>query len=215
MFDALISFFNSSFFVALTTIATAFVAWLVYQAKIKNDKIQAARVLITEIRIAEERIDQMKNKMNDTIPSDLPLIFPTKSWKKYSHLFISDFDQDELKLLNAFYDYGELAEEYAKKDNDFFWMATEERARVTVQKIAEFSCEAINNDTIENKDKFIQNKRDLLSGMLDRNNTLYAPSKSVNVIKKILPSMPQITTSSCGLRLKKLAKLDVDSKIIK
>jgi hypothetical protein len=204
----LIDFFNSSFFIAITTIGTAFVAWLVYQAKIKGDKIQAARVLITEIRIAEERIDQMRNKMNDEVPSDLPLIFPTKSWKKYSHLFISDFDQDELKLLNAFYDYGELTEEYAKRDNDFFWVATEERAKVTVQKIAEFACEAIAGAVV-NKDQFVQNKRNDLSSLLDRNNALYSPSKSVNVIKKILPNIPKITTSSCGLKLKKLAKLEI------
>lgn len=210
MYGIIVSFLNSSFFVALTTIATAFVAWLVYRTKIKNDKIQAARVLITEIRIAEERIEEMKNKMNDTVPSDLPLIFPTKSWKKYSHLFISDFDQDELKLLNTFYDYGELTEEYAKKDNDFFWVATEERARVTVQKIADFACEAISG-SVANPDKFIQEKRDTLSGFLDRNNTLYSPSKSVNAIKKILPNIPKITTSNCGLRLKKLARLDIDS----
>ena len=110
-----IHFLNSSFFVALTTILTAVAAWGIYSSQKKNYKIQAARVLITEIRIAESRIEQIKNKMNDAVPADLPPVFPTKSWKTYSHLFISDFDQDELKRLNSFYDYAELVEEFAKK----------------------------------------------------------------------------------------------------
>jgi acetyl-CoA acetyltransferase len=150
----------------------------------------------------------MRDKMNNTVPSDFPPIFPTKSWKKYSHLFISDFDQDELKLLNAFYDYGELAEEYAKKDNDFFWVTTEERAKVSVQKVAEFAAEAIKNDT-PNPDQIIQKKKIALDGLLDRNNILYSPQKSVNEIRKLLPNIPKITTSSCGKKLKKLAKLEV------
>jgi hypothetical protein len=206
--DKIIDFLNSGFFIAATTMATALVAWLVYRAKIKNDKIQAARVLITEIRIAEERVDQMRDKMNDDVPSDLPPIFPTKSWKTYSHLFISDFDQDELKLLNAFYDYGELAEEFAKKDNDFFWVTTEERARITVQKIAEFACEAIDT-SVTNPDQFVRERRDLFSGLLDRNNIPYSPKKSIDVIKKLLPNIPKVTTSSCGLKLKRLANIEI------
>jgi hypothetical protein len=206
IFDTFTLFFNSSFFVALTTILTAYVVILIYKTQRKNYKIQAARVLITEIRIAEERITQIKNKMGDNVPSDLPSVFPTKSWKSHSHLFISDFDQDELKLINSFYDYGELIEDLAKRDNNFVWVTTEERARVTVQKIAEFSCEAM--ELLEpERDNYIKNKREAFSALLDKHNTPYSPVKPINVIKKLLPEIPNITTASCGAKLKKLAEL--------
>jgi hypothetical protein len=145
--------------------------------------------------------------MNDTVPADLPPVFPTKSWKKYSHLFISDFDQDELKRLNSFYDYAELVEEFAKKDNDFFWVTTEERARVTVQKIADFICESMEVQQ-DQRDSFIQAKRNELSMKFDSFNLPYSPSKTINVIKKLLPNIPDITTSSCGSKLKSLAGIE-------
>lgn len=205
--DAVITFFNSSFFVSLVTMGTALVAWLVYRSKLSSDKVQAARVLVTEIRIAEERLDKMRDNMTDNILGYSTPIFPTKSWKVYSHLFISDFDQDELKLLNSFYDYGELAEEYAKKDNNFFWVATEERAKVSVRKVADFITEAINQGSDDPDGKSIQNKKTRLDSLLDKHSLLYTPAKSVNEIKKLLPNIPKITTSSCGPKLKKLAKL--------
>lgn len=204
----IIEILNSSAFAGLSTILTGLVAIGVYFHQKKDGKIQAARVLITEIRIAEERIDQIKIKLNDGIPSDLPPIFPTKSWKQYSHLFISNFDQDELKMLNSFYDFAELVEEFAKRDNDFFWVTTEERAKVTVQKIADFACEAINDVAVADKDNCIQQKRLQLSSLLDKHNAGYSPQKSIDAIKKLIPNVPKITTSSCGVKLKKLARVD-------
>ena len=208
--DNLIDIINTSFFEGLATIITGLLAYLVYTKQKRDTKIQAARVLITEIRIVEDRVDQIKAKLNDSISYDLPPIFPSKSWKRYAHLFISDFDQDELKLLNSFYDYAELAEEFIKKDNEFFWVTTEERARVTVQKMADFSCEAINTKlNISDMDILVQTKRIALNNLLDKHNAGYSPTKSIDAVKKLIPNIPKITITSCGIKLKKLAKLNI------
>lgn len=99
-------------FNGLATLTTGGVAWLVYYRQKKDFKVQAARVLLTEIRIAEERIDKIRENINNNLLLDLPLVFVTKNWKKYAYLFISDFDTDELKLINVFYESGERVEEF-------------------------------------------------------------------------------------------------------
>jgi len=198
------TFFNSNFFAGIATIITGGVAIFVYFWQKIDSKVQAARVLLTEIRIAEDRIDQIRDKIMNRSTTDLPSIFPTDNWKKYSHIFISDFDQDELKLLNDFYDYGELIEDFARRNNNYFWITTEERARVTVQKIAESINNSFGSATPDND---IVTKRDFLSKGMDMYNQIYSPAKTLDGIKDYLPKIPKITTSSCGVKLKKIAKM--------
>jgi hypothetical protein len=193
-----------------TLITGAFVIGIYLWQK-RDSKIQAARVLLTEIRIAEEKIDQTRDILESNQNTDLPIIFPSKNWKNYSHLFISDFDQDELKLINSFYDFGEIIEDFAIRNNNFFWITTEERAKVTVNEVANLS-----HDVVISK----RNEEDIKSSMstfdnaLDKHNLPYVPSKTKNEIKKYLSRIPKITTSSCGQKLKKIARLTNRKKIL-
>ncbi|OGI76374.1 hypothetical protein A3C57_01190 [Candidatus Nomurabacteria bacterium RIFCSPHIGHO2_02_FULL_33_12] len=191
-----------SLFSGIATLLTGGVAIGIYFYQKRDTKIQAARVLLTEIRIAEERIDQIRDKVTDNSTADLPSVFPTKSWKQYSHLFISDFDQDELKLINSFYDYGEIVEDFAKRNNDFFWITTEERARVTVQKISDFIEESYSQP---DPHLYVSSKRDLFNSKLDVHNLPYAPKKTLDGIRDYLNKIHKITTSSCGIKLKQLS----------
>lgn len=196
----------NNLFSGLATIITGGVAFYIYYSQKGDSKIQAARVLLTEIRIAEERIDEIRDRIANNTTTDLPSIFPTKSWKLYSHLFISDFDQDELKLINSFFDYGELIEDFATRNNNYFWITTEERGKVTVQKIADFLSEEIAKDNT-NFSEIVKTKRDIFSLGMDQLNYVYAPNKTLDGIKILLAKIMKITTSSCGIKLKKIAKV--------
>ena len=200
-------FINSNAFVGLTTILTGLIVIAVYFWQKRDLKIQAARVLLTEIRIAEDRIEEIKDKIKSGSVFDFPSVFPSQNWKKYAHIFISDFDQDELKMINAFYDYGELIEDFAKRNNNYFWIVTEERTKVTVNKIADFVVESLDYSN-KNPDEYVKNKSDFLSKGLDLYNQLYAPMKTVDGISEYVAKMPKITTSSCGIKLKKIAKMN-------
>ncbi len=201
-------FLNSNLFVGLATILTGVAAYAVYLIQKNNAKVQAARVLLTEIRTAEERIAEIRDKVGQATV-DLPPVFPTRSWTTYSHLFISDFDQDELRILNEFYDYGGLIEEYAMKNNQFFWITTDERARVTVQKIAQYASEAASLPAGSDRNAYMQERRENLNQLLDGHNLPYSPAKTTNRIKELLVKIPTITTSSCGSKLKRLAQLRI------
>lgn len=190
-------------FSGLATLLTGTVVIVIYFVQKKDTKRQAARVLLTEIRIAEERIGQISDKMLNNNVSDLPSVFPTKNWKQYSHLFVSDFDQDELKLINSFYDYGELVEDFARRNNNFFWISTEERSKATLHFLSSFITEAMTQPS-QQVDAFINNKMSFFSNALDRHNIPYSPQKTIDGIKNYLSKINKITTSSCGTKLKKL-----------
>ncbi len=201
----MINFLNSNLFVGLATIITGAVAIGIYFIQKRYSKTQAARVLLTEIRTAEERIEQIRDKIISGATMDLPPVFPTKSWKIYSHLFISDFDQDELELINSFYNYGEIVEEFAKRNNDYFWITTEERAKITVQKIAQYIDESTSQT---DPNTYIKSKREMFNLGMDVHNIPYAPKKTLDGIQNYLTKIKNVTTSSLGLKLKKIARLN-------
>ncbi len=197
------SFLNSNFFPGLATFVTGFVAMWIYFKHKRDFRVQAARVLLMEIRTAEERIAQIKDKVQSGFTNDFPSVFPTKNWKTYSHLFISDFDQDEIKAISSFYDYGDLIEEFAKRNNDFFWVTTEERARVVQQKLAELVVHA-KTQTPEIDLKTLKQK--FLDEFASDPYT-YTPQKTIDAIKNYTEKVGIITTTSAGIKLKQLAKL--------
>lgn len=195
-------FYNTNSFVACCTLITGSIAFLIYFAQRRDSKQNSAKVLLTEIRIAEERLDQIRDKIVTNQSNDLPLVFITNSWKQYSHLFIGDFDQDELKLINNFYDYAEAIEDFAKRNNAYFWISAEERSKATTWKTSDFITEFM---TDPDADKKIAEKITQFSNGMDKHLSIYSPIKTIGGIKDYLPKIQKITTSSCGTKLKKLA----------
>lgn len=210
---SVMDFFDSNFFQTLVVGGAGVVTFIVYLRQKRDKRIQAARLLLIEIRTAEERIAQIKDRVEaGSGDSDFPSVFPTKSWKIYSHLFISDFDQDEIKAIASFYDYGEIIEEFAKRNNDFFWVTTEERSRVIQQKLADLVFHTKYPATPPAEESptpeihLINLKQSLLDAFANDTYT-YTPVKTINEIKKYIVKVEKLTTSSVGIRLKRLAKL--------
>lgn len=200
---------DSEAFSAFATLFVGGIAIFLYLKEKSDKKAQAARVLLLEIRSAEEKITQIKDliKEGDT-EEDLPNIFPTKSWKKFSNLFVSDFDTDELKLINDFYEYGELVEEFAKRNNDFFWVTTEERARLVQQKMAKLNLEEYRTNGIKNlKEHSFLTIRDAVLDEISNARYDYRPNKTLKRIAIYIEKINNITTSSAGAKLKTIAKM--------
>lgn len=192
-------FINSNFFIALITLLVGGIAIFLYLKQKWDTKIQAARVLLIEIRTAEDRIVQIKEKIESHNTDDFPSVFPTKSWKKYSNLFVGDFDVDEMKLISTFYDYCELIEEFCRRNNQFFWITTEERARVVQQSVGQLLIEA--------KGIPSESDKEVIEKISNHNFGMYAPYKPIGSIEKYLSKVVSVTTTIAGEKLKRLAKM--------
>lgn len=197
---------NSQLFVAMITLFAGAVAYILYLKQKSDEKIQIARVLLLEIRTAEERIGKIKEKVQENNTNDLPSVFPSRSWKQHSYLFVSDFDQDELKLIGSFYDYGELIEDFVRRNNDFFWVTTEERARVIQQKLADVIINSKQENATETENLKNRLKRDFLDEF-SNDPYSYAPQKTIDGIRSYTEKISQITTTSAGAKLKRLARM--------
>lgn len=194
----------------LATIATGLLAIFIFKTQKKDEKINAAISILTEIRNAENQIANISEKVNSNNTIDLPSILQTNSWKKSSHLFAKDLDEDELKLINRFYSSCEIIEDLINRQNNFVWVAAEERAKTTQKLLAknhvEFQREVVaNGKDVEVARKTFEAIKKGITEYYTEDDYFYAPVKTSNGLKLEITKFTNLTITTCGAKLKKIA----------
>lgn len=97
-----VKFLDSGFFIALVTFGVGLFAIYLYKKQQKDNKRDAARLVVQEIRYAEEQIRnaRMLGENNFSLANKL---LPTNSWHKNIHLFINDLLESQIDLISRFY----------------------------------------------------------------------------------------------------------------
>ena len=96
-----ILFFNSNFFVALITLAVGGSAIFLYIEQKIDHKVKAARLILQEIRYAEQQIRNSGRGIR-AYPLSSKLL-PTNSWNDNIHLFTTDLKETEIDMISQFY----------------------------------------------------------------------------------------------------------------
>jgi len=205
-FNWLFPFFNSNFFTGLSTFITGLAAFGVYLWQKNDKKINAARVILSEIRNAELKLNQVKKRIKGTTYEDFPSVLSTNSWAKFSFLFANDFDQDELDKINTFFSNCQSIDEMAKKDNNFFWITTEERARVVQQQLPQIIVAAFDATTKRIDQNKLNTLKQTFLDTISNEPYAYVPKKTVNAITLLVDSTSKITETPIGVKFKKITK---------
>lgn len=202
-------FANSNFLIASATVIVGSLAFFIYTKQKADEKINAATTVLLEIRNAESMIDVIIDKLDKNNAVDLPRVLPVNSWRSNSHLFVKDFDLDDIQLLNAFYSSCEIVEDLALRQNNFVWITTEERARAVQNMLAEihddFQKDSVAGD-VQAQARFDARKSGL-SNFYSNEGLSYAPDKILRGLKFQTTNIKRITSTPCGAKLKELARL--------
>jgi len=110
------SFLNSNLPSTLATILAAFVAFLVYRKQKADTKRDAAKIILQEIRRAEDIISDYKQ---NGVYQFAKKIIATNSWSKNLHLFVGNLDNDELDRISNLYSTGEYLDTLIKEISDY------------------------------------------------------------------------------------------------
>jgi len=190
-------FLNSNLIVALATVLTGGVAIGLYLQQRHEVRVQAARLILQEVRGAEEAIDLLAQKLEAGLSfgEELTGVMPVNSWRTYSHLFARFFDSHQLKAISSFYNQCEVIQAMVIKQNNFFWVTSEERAKVIQQKLADLTL-AGDADSIEKL------KKEYASYDYS-----YVPVKVTSVMKFNISQLTKLSVTSIGDRFTKLAGL--------
>lgn len=187
-------FFKSGAFVALITfIVGLFGIWLYIKRK-EDFKRDAAGTLLMEIRYAERIINGLRNNLPKFDP--WVTILPASNWSNYSYLFTDDLDQDELDLINNFYNDCSVVEKGASLlDVGTQLYQKGNHIQSTLANLAKSASSP--DDYLEKKNKFIK--------IIERETYIFSPKLPQEKIVSVLGKIKDITTSTAGNKLKRIA----------
>lgn len=183
----------------LVILVVGFFAFVIYIITRRQEKQNAARIILMEIRNAEKSFSAVNdfNSINETLT-----ILPTNSWSNYNHFFVKAFDQDELSLVNDFYAKGQIAENERKVLNNFLNVALEEKSKCMVNTLT-----ALALDDIKNNADLYECRKELLVKRIHAEKYYFEGISPRDRILSISKSITFITTSSAGQKLKRIAKI--------
>lgn len=130
---------NSNLLVVILTLIGAFLTYHIYASQIRKYKSDRARLILIEIRKAEDELKKIGHGTNNgaNIVTDTTshyFVLPTNTWKEFNYLFVSDFLPQEFEYLTDFYESCEYIQFLANKQESFFWITTEEKAKLIQSK---------------------------------------------------------------------------------
>jgi len=86
----------------LVTLAVGFFAIILYIKQVRDSKRNAAKLILQEIRYAEQQVRIARTQSSGNYSLSLKLL-PTNSWHKNIHLFIKDIKETQLDIISKFY----------------------------------------------------------------------------------------------------------------
>src|SRR6266567_1560344 len=162
-----------------------------------------ARIILSEIRQAEERIAEISDLL-ERQQVNFPSVLPVNSWEKYSYLFASDFDQDQIEEINNFYNNCTIIEDAVKKNDRYLWLAADAISQTAQTKYIDLIVASLKADYQIDFNTLEKYKSSVLETFTQKTFT-YAPQRTIDIIRSYLNKIDKITTSTTGIKLKQLA----------
>lgn len=94
------TFLDSNFFVGLITLIVGGFAIFTYVKQKEDKKRESARLILQEIRYAEQQIRIFRTSNQYSLYTRL---LPTNSWDDNIHLFVKELKENEIDMISAFY----------------------------------------------------------------------------------------------------------------
>jgi len=112
-FQFLLDFLNNN--LGLVTFIAATIAYLVYWKQKQDKKRNAAKIVLQEVRRAEDIISDYKDHRQYKFTKK---IIATNSWARNIHHFVNDLNADELDKISNLYSLGEYLDSIITKISD-------------------------------------------------------------------------------------------------
>lgn len=93
---------NPEYINSVVTLLVGGIALIVYWLTKRNEKRNAATIILMDVRHAEQVVLSILEK--GAVDTFLKNIITENNWNKYKHLFASDFSQDDFSSFNRFFD---------------------------------------------------------------------------------------------------------------
>ncbi|WP_370559464.1 hypothetical protein NMD70_07240 [Edwardsiella tarda] len=118
---------------ASATLIVGIIALIVYKLKLKNERKNAAAIIVMDIRHAEQIISTLLEKQ--ILDRTLKDILIENNWEKYKHLFASYFSNDEFAMFNRFFVACSEISDARQRMIDVFYASLIAKARISQERL--------------------------------------------------------------------------------
>ncbi|MFA5155054.1 MAG: hypothetical protein WC453_01325 [Patescibacteria group bacterium] len=188
-------YFFENLFNGLATIFTGLVAWLVYLYSKRDKKIEAANILLNEIYTAEREIKKIKESK---AISDYSYILPSNHWNELQHLFVKNFDSNEINKISDFFKSCSLAEESIKLIKSYLITAMDQKSRVAQNHIFDWA-EKANGD-----EKNYNSLKEGVLNIIHKEEYYFMPNAPKQQLFDYLQNISKLSVGSVGIKIKNI-----------
>lgn len=118
---------------SIVTFVVGLAAYVVYWQTKRNEKKNAATIVIMDIRHAEQVVLSILEK--GMIDKSIKNILYENNWDKYKHLFASHFSYDDFAAFNRFFDSCVEIADARKRMGEVFYANINAKASIAQQRI--------------------------------------------------------------------------------
>jgi hypothetical protein len=214
---------NSNLFIAAATLIVGFAAFFLYKKQKRDEKKDAATILLTELRAVSAILPGLKTRFKANVANALEegvFLMASESWSKYKYLFVNDLNGEEWRAVDTFYskcqEYDRALSErqsYFSQNTGQIWVSIHKNYQ---EQLAEYLKEepaiAITEDA---RGKIFEIPSELAERISAFTDTYiansyqlagYEPGKSQNEVTRALESInDDLLLSSVGKRLNEIA----------
>ena len=205
-----------SYISAGVTLLVGLIALEVYRRQKRDEKKNAARIILVEIENAERQLSIIKENNNGNI-SENPRLMTSSSWEKYRHLFGRDFTPREWDTISDFYNRCLQYDKAVEYDDSSFYHDIEAFRTSINNALALGALTIVTSDGGMTKEEISTEYgriKDNLVGAYMDNLHMYSPNKPVNVAARALSELnSNLSLTSVGDKLRKLSKPSFWQKI--
>lgn len=189
------------------TLATGWIAYFIYQKRVKDTKREAAAVLLSEVRSVVRSLPAIKTdfKRDDSLVERRYLL-ENSSWKKYRYIMLSQLSFEQWDALKGFFESVALYD-HSISINDSYFDANTQQIWVSLHKHYLKKLEELKDNKIpeELSKQLVDFTNMYVSNTLKHAG--YSPRKPINMASAALDAIDEnLLVSSVGEMLIKLAK---------
>jgi hypothetical protein len=170
------------------------VALLVYWLSKRNEKRNAATIIIMDVRHAESVVTSILER--GFVDKDTKDVLTENNWKKYKHLFASDFSQDDFVSFNRFFESCAEMSDARNRLKEIFYSGLNAKAVIMQEKVLSIS----ELESVEGKAE-----RDKIISQINKEFCVFDPSEPRDRIMKSLQLMGRLSNTVAFEKLKSKA----------